>query len=72
MCEQITSNSTAIAVASMGSGSGLAINAVKMTIDSMNTMFKKVMDEAIQEINHLNYAGIPGQYSILSSKVFTT
>lgn len=72
LIEQVVANASFIAGASAGAGSGVAIQSAQMALDNLNTMFKKTIDEAIQEMNFLDYAGIPGEYSILSSKVFTT
>ena len=69
---QITTISTTLIPFTGGAMSSVAILNAKENIENLRSMLTGLYNEAINDINHLNDAIIPGANSILSKKVFIT
>jgi len=72
LINQVSANTMALSGLTLGATSGLAAKAMVENIENMRSMLNKMVNDAINEFNHLDKALVPGKKSILSRKVYIT
>ncbi len=72
LTKQVQQNAAVLLTLTAGATSGVMASQMVDNLKNLNTMYTKLINEAVNDINHLDDAVIPGSKSILSKKVYIT